>query len=86
MSGLKENWFDKDSVEKTLKNMIEAADLPYLKRVSPDAFERQLITEVETTSPYRGREQTEVKSYIHQHLGELYRYAQDLAAKQTRVD
>lgn len=86
MSGLRENWFDKDSVEKTLKNMIEVADLSYLKTVTPDVFERELITEVETISPYRGQEQIEVKNYIHQNLNKLYQYAQELATKVTRVD
>jgi hypothetical protein len=84
MNQLKRDWFVKDSVERTLKNIIEAADLVYLRTVPPETFEKLLITEVQTISPYGREEAAAVENYIHSHRDELYAFAQKIASTLTR--
>ena len=77
---LKENWFVKDSIETTLKNLIVASDVAYLKTVRPAEFEQLLVREVQFLAPYEEKEELEkVELYIHQHLTELYQFMQALA-------
>lgn len=73
---LKKGWFVKDSVGETLKNVLSAADLAYLKTARPAELEKLLVDEVRFLSPYDKKEEQEVEQYIHQHLGELYRFVQ----------
>jgi len=82
---LKEDWFVKDSIKETLKNMIEASALSYLRAAPPDVFERLLVTEIQSISPYDEQKEIEVRHYIHGHIGELYQYAQELAAKKDSI-
>ena len=77
---LKEGWFVKDSIGDTLKNLLETADLPYLKKVSPVEFEKLLIHEVHFLCPYTENEECIVKKYIRRHLSELYQFTQSLTS------
>ena len=76
---LKADWFVKDSVGETLKNILTTADLAYLKTVQPAELEKLLVDEVRFLAPYDKNEEQQVKLYIHQHLTELYQFMQALA-------
>lgn len=84
MKQLKRDWFVKDSVEETLKNIVEAADLAYLRTVAPETFEELLIAEIQTISPYGREKAAAVENYIHTHRDQLYAFAQKVASSVTR--
>ena len=68
------------TIETTLKNLIVASDVAYLKTVRPAEFEQLLVREVQFLAPYDEKEELEkVELYIHQHLTELYQFVQALA-------
>lgn len=77
---LKEHWFVKDSIEKTLHNLIAASDVAHLKTVCPAEFEGLLIQEVQFLALYDETEGREVEKYIHQHLPELSQFLHSLAS------
>ena len=49
---LKAGWFAESSIEKTLRNLIAASDVAYLKTVRPDEFEKLLLSEVPFLAPF----------------------------------
>ncbi|HEV8715789.1 MAG TPA: hypothetical protein VGX03_23540 [Candidatus Binatia bacterium] len=79
---LRADWFVRESIGDTLKNLLEAADLPYLAQVSPAEFARLLMNEVHFLGAYSRQEERDVERYIEQHLTELYRFMQTLAQRQ----
>jgi hypothetical protein len=82
---LKMDWFVQDSIGETLKNVLETADLPSLKKVSPAEFAKMLLSEIHFLSPYNKQEEREVERYIYQHLTELYQFVQTLAQQEQSV-
>ncbi len=80
-AALKKDRFVSHSHGQTVKNIIEAGDLSFLKTVTAEEFERLLIDEVEFLTPYDPPRMEEVKRYIRTHRDDLYSYMKQLAEK-----
>jgi hypothetical protein len=75
---LAKGWFVQHSQKQTVMNMIKAADVHYLKTVTPEEFERLLTEEMEFLAPYDEEQQEAVREYIRVHRDDLYHSLQEL--------
>ena len=76
---LRAEWFDPDSIETTLKNLLDTFDQNYLKTVSKPALEKDLTKEVLFLSAYDRNREKEIATYIHNHIELFYTYAKKIS-------
>jgi len=72
---LRTDWFVKDSIGATLRNIIDAGNREYFEQVSEGEFEQGLLREIRFLGAFNQEQELTVVKYIHEHLDELYRYA-----------
>ena len=81
---LKADWFVKDSISATVRNLIDAADREYIQQVTEKDFENALLNEIRFLGAFSREQETRAAKYIHDHLDELYEYAKQTEKKMSQ--
>ena len=81
---LKKGWFVRDSIEKTLENLIAESELELFTSAERKEFEQRLIDEVRTIAVYPVETEPAVEKYIREHGAELHEFARKVRERHLR--
>jgi hypothetical protein len=81
---LKQGWFVRDSIEKTLENLIAESELELFTSTERKEFEQRLIDEVRAIAVYPVETEPAVEKYIREHGAELYEFARKVRERHLR--
>ena len=81
---LKKGWFVKDSIEKTLENLIAESELELFTSTKREEFEQRLIDEVRMIAAYPVETEPSVEKYIREHGAELHEFARKVRERHLR--
>ena len=81
---LKKGWFVKDSIAKTLENLIAESELELFTSTERKEFEQRLIDEVRMIAVYPVETEPAVENYIREHGAELHQFARKVRERHLR--
>ncbi len=81
---LNKGWFVKESIEKTLENLIADSELELFTSTERKEFEQRLIDEVRTIAVYPVETEPVVERYIREHGAELHEFARKVRERHLR--
>jgi hypothetical protein len=80
---LKKGWFVQHSYKQTVHNMLDSADVEYLKTLAPVDLENVIFREVEFITPFDENQRVELREYLHTNIDELRKYIRNLATNHS---